>query len=87
METYLLLNPVNEFNEFKPRLKSPKNRCQLSGCLNLEKLNTILSEPTTFDPRLKFKPRLKFFKFGIWMGFMLLKLINMTCRILFLLFL
>ena len=22
-------------------------------------------EPTTFDPRLKFKPRLKFFKFGL----------------------
>ena len=35
---------VSEFNEFKPRLKSPKNRFQLSAGLNLEKLNTILSE-------------------------------------------
>ena len=34
---------VSEFNEFEPRLKSPKNRFQLSTGLNLEKLNTILS--------------------------------------------
>ena len=33
---------VSEFNEFKPRLKFPKNRFQLSTDLNLEKLNTIL---------------------------------------------
>ena len=33
---------VSEFNEFKPRLKSAKNRFQLSAGLNLEKLNTIL---------------------------------------------
>ena len=33
--------PVSEFNEFKPRLKSPKNRFQLSAGLNFEKLNTI----------------------------------------------
>ena len=37
-----LLNIVNnkslsEFNEFQPRLKSPKNRFQLSAGLNLEK--------------------------------------------------
>ena len=32
---------VSEFNEFKPRLKSPQNRFQLSAGLNLEKLNTI----------------------------------------------
>ena len=31
--------PVSEFNEFKPRLKSPKNRFQLSAGLNLEKFN------------------------------------------------
>ena len=37
-------NPVSEFNEFNPRLKSRKNRFQLSNDLNLEKLNTILSE-------------------------------------------
>ena len=35
--------PVSEFNEFKHRLKSPKNRFPLSAGLNLEKLNTILS--------------------------------------------
>ena len=29
--------PVSEFNEFKPRLKSAKNRLQLSAGLNLEK--------------------------------------------------
>ena len=36
--------PVSEFNEFEPRLKSAKNRFQLSTSLNLETLNTILSE-------------------------------------------
>ena len=35
---------VSKFNEFKPRLKSPKNRFQLTAGLNLEKLNTILIE-------------------------------------------
>ena len=39
-----LKQPVSEFNEFKPRLKSPKNRFQLSVGLNFEKLNTILNE-------------------------------------------
>jgi len=34
---------VSEFNVFKPRLKSPKNRFQMSAGLNLEKFNTILS--------------------------------------------
>ena len=34
---------VSEFIEFEPRLKSAKNRFQLSANLNLEKLNTILS--------------------------------------------
>ena len=34
---------MSEFNEFKPRLKSAKNRFQLSAGLNLEKLKTILS--------------------------------------------
>ena len=36
--------PVSEFNEFKPRLKSPKSRFQFSAGLNLEKFNTILTE-------------------------------------------
>ena len=35
--------PVSEFNEFKPRLKSPQNRFLLSDGLNLEKFNTNLS--------------------------------------------
>ena len=51
---------MSEFNEFEPRLKSAKNRFQLSAGLKLKKLNTILVEP-----RLKFKSRLKFFKFGL----------------------
>ena len=34
---------LSEFNEIKPRLKSPQTRFQLSAGLNLEKLNTILS--------------------------------------------
>ena len=33
----------SEFNEFEPRLKSDKNRFQLSVGLNLETLNTNLS--------------------------------------------
>ena len=57
---------VSEFNEFKPRLKSHKNRFQLSAGLNVEKLNTILSKTSKFERRLKFRPRLKFFKFGLW---------------------
>ena len=32
-----------EFNELKPRLKSPQNRFQLSAGLDLEKFNTVLS--------------------------------------------
>ena len=41
-------NPLNtqtesEFNEFKARLKSTKNRFQLSTGLNLETLNTIFN--------------------------------------------
>ena len=38
------MRTVSEFNEFEPRLKSAKNRFQLSAGLNLEILNTILSE-------------------------------------------
>ena len=34
---------VSEFNDFTLRLKSPKNRFQLSAGLNLEKFNTNLS--------------------------------------------
>ena len=34
----------SEFNELEPRLKSAKNRFQFSAGLNLETLNTILSE-------------------------------------------
>ena len=30
---------LSEFNEIKPRLKSPKNRFELSAGLNLDKFN------------------------------------------------
>ena len=43
ISTVLTLRPVSEINEFEPRLKSAKNRFQLSPGLNLETLNTILS--------------------------------------------
>ena len=33
------MSSVSGFNEFKPRLKSPKNRFQLCDGLNLEKFN------------------------------------------------
>ena len=39
----IFIYPVSEFNEFEPRLKSAKNRFQLSAGLNLENLNTIFS--------------------------------------------
>jgi len=54
----------SEFNEFEQRLKSLKNRFQLSASLYLKTLNTHV-EPTIFESRLKFKPPLKFFKFGL----------------------
>ena len=41
--TLLYTYSESEFNEFEPRLKSAKNRCQLSTGLNLETLITILS--------------------------------------------
>ena len=48
-----------------PSLKSPKNRFQLSAGLNLENGIQSKVEPTIFEPQLKFKPRLKFLKFGL----------------------
>ena len=36
-------SPESEFNEFEQRLKSSKNRSQLSAGLNFETLNIILS--------------------------------------------
>ena len=38
----IIKSPEPEFNKFKPRLKSAKNRFQLSADLNFETLNTIL---------------------------------------------
>ena len=35
---------IHEFDEFEPCLKSAKNGFQLSASLNIETLNTILSE-------------------------------------------
>ena len=40
---YLFVKLVSEFNEFEPRLKSAKNRFQLSAGLNLEKFIINLS--------------------------------------------
>ena len=37
------MQPESELNEFEPRLKSRKNRFQLSAGLNIEALNKILS--------------------------------------------
>ena len=45
--------------------KSAKTRFKWSAGLNLETFDTILSG-IIFKPRLKFKPPLKFFKFGHW---------------------
>ena len=53
------LRPGMKFKEFEPRFKSAKTRFKLSAGLNLETFETIW-------PRLKFKPPLKFFKFGPW---------------------
>ena len=36
--------PMSKFNEFRPRLKSAKNRFQLRRGLKHETLNSILSE-------------------------------------------
>ena len=43
LKTAIINKSVSEFKEFEPRLKSAKNRFQLSAGLNLEELNTILS--------------------------------------------
>jgi len=47
---------MSEFNIFEPRLKSTKNPFQLSAGLNLEILNTILSE-TNYNCGLKLSRR------------------------------
>ena len=65
-EDIVVFETVTEYNEFEPRLKSAKNRFQLSRRLNLETLNTILSEINRiWAAAYIFKPRLKFFKFGL----------------------
>ena len=54
-----------EFREFEPLFKSAKIRFKLSAGFNLETFNTILSGTNhIFKPQLKFKPPLRFFKFG-----------------------
>ena len=58
-----LVLPEMEFKEFELRFKSAKTRIKLSAGLNLETFDTILSG-NIFKPRHKFKPQLKFFKFG-----------------------
>ena len=57
--------PKAEFKEFKSRLKSAKTRFKLSAGLNLETFDTILSETNHNSAVVKFKPRIKFFKFGL----------------------
>ena len=47
-----LIHPLPKFNEFKPRLKSPQKRFQLSAGFNLEKLNKILSGTNHIMSRL-----------------------------------
>ena len=39
VNTQIEIEPVSEFNEFEPWLKSAKNRFQLSAGLNFKKLN------------------------------------------------
>ena len=57
---YLLVNlSVSEFNDFEPRLKSAKNQFQFKSWIQFS------VEPTIFESRLKFYPRLKVFKFGL----------------------
>ena len=41
----LIRKPLFEFNEFEPRLKSAKNRFQLSADLNLKKYNFKWNQP------------------------------------------
>ena len=62
MPISITIKPEFEFNEFEPRLKSAKNRFQLSAGLNLETLNTILSGTNYIWAASQFNPRLKFFK-------------------------
>ena len=64
---HLPVAETSEFNEFEPRLKSAKSLFQLSAGFNLKTLNTILSGTNHIRARLKFKPRLKFFEFGLWL--------------------
>ena len=54
----------SQFKEFEPLFKSAYNRFQLSAGLNLETIQFQVKQ-TIFEPRLKFKPRLKVFKFGL----------------------
>ena len=73
-----------EFKEFEPRFKSAKTRFKLSTGLNLETLDTIFSGTNLFKPWLKFKPPLKFFKFGHWLtligdGLNLDRYVSRTC--------
>ena len=54
-----------EFKEFEPQFKSAKIRFKLSAGLNLETFDTVLIGTNhTLAEANKFKPPLKFFKFG-----------------------
>ena len=48
---------MSEINEFEQRLKSAKNKFQLSTGLNLETLNTILSETNNIWAAAQIQPQ------------------------------
>ena len=60
-----------EFNEFEPRLKSVKNRFQLSAGLNLKNFNTILSGTNHIWAAAKIIPHLDNL-YLIWIFYLLI---------------
>ena len=46
-------------------LNPPKTGFNFAPKIEIEKFNTILVEPNIFERPLKFKPPLKFIKFGL----------------------
>ena len=73
--------PASKFNELKPCLASSKKWFQLCTGLNIEKFKTNLSGTIKFEPQLKFKPWLKFFKFGLRVVFQKLNTILVTLNL------
>ena len=46
-------------------LNPPKTGFNFAPKIEIEKLDTIFMDPSIFERTLKFKPPLKFFKFGL----------------------